>query len=86
MESLTGSREWDYFISQVAALREGAASALAAADSQLQSPQVVATEDLMRAKIARAAAASAIAAYDKVLELPRLALAQGTQAKRVLDA
>lgn len=86
MHELTGSREWDYFVTQVAALREAAAAARDEAARQLASPEVVAGDALVRAKIAHAAAVAQITALDAVIALPKEAMAQGEAARRVLDA
>lgn len=86
MEQMTGSPEWDYFLSRVEALRQEAEEERKRALEHLEDPSIVSDESIRKARVTGAMARAAIVALDKVLEIPKQALEDGKRAKRVLDA
>lgn len=86
MENLTGSAEWDYFLSRVEALKQESEVAVVQASETLHNPSVVDLEIMTIAKIIHASALAAVTAYQQVLAIPNEAIAQGKDAKKALDS
>lgn len=85
MDNLTGSPEWDYFLSLVQGLLEEAQSRLEDAERVLLGPEC-GYEMLMSAKAAFAEARGQVAAYEHALALPKRLREEGTAAREELRA
>lgn len=84
-EKLTGSAEWDYFLSLLQQRREEYQKLADAAREVLLHHEVVGHEDLLRAKIAFERAHSVVSALDWAIEQPKAVLERGDTARKVLS-
>ncbi len=85
VEHVTGDPHWDTFLSYVQAAIEKSEEELGSLKTMLESPHMVAPDDIMRLKIAIVSCRSRLSAWDVVIALPRDIKEHGEKARALLD-
>lgn len=80
-ELLTGSPQWDVFLSYLQSTRDVCAQQLAGFERVLVDPRVVNDDDMRRAKISAVECRARIETLDSVMTLPAQIMSEGTKAR-----
>ena len=84
-EHVTGDPNWDTFLSYIQAAVDNHEAEIEELKSVLESPHMVAPDDIMRLKIAIISCRSRLSAWDAVIALPRDIKEHGEKARTILD-
>ena len=84
-EHVTGDPNWDTFLSYIQAAVESHEEELEQLKTMLESPVMVAPDDIMRLKIAIISCRARLAAWDAVISLPKDIKEHGEKARAILD-
>lgn len=85
-EHLTGTPEWEYFLSLVQGMIEEQVGIRNAADALFGEDRFRAAEEILEVRHSRAMAQARIDALESVLLIPKQAIEEGQKAKKVLEA
>ena len=84
-EHVTGDPNWDTFLSYIQAAVESHEAELEELKTMLESPHMVAPDDIMRLKIAIISCRARLSAWGAVIALPRDIREHGEKARALLD-
>ncbi len=84
-EHVTGDPDWDTFLSYIQSAVENHEAEIAELKTMLESPHMVAPDDIMRLKIAIISCRARLSAWDAVISLPRDIKEHGEKARSLLD-